>query len=68
MPALAVVPDLDELKHGAAGLGPRLEHAVAEQLLRQRGEELSTTALSQQSPTRLMLAVKSAAASRRWYA
>src|SRR5574338_618598 len=39
MAALTIVPDLDELEHLTACLGARLEHAVAEQFLRQRGEE-----------------------------
>ena len=39
MPALAVVPDLNELEHGAAHLGLRRKHAGADQFLRQHGEE-----------------------------
>ena len=61
MPTLPIVPDLNELEHGATRLGARREDAVDEEV--SVAKKLSTTALSQQLPMRLMLGVKPAAAS-----
>ena len=39
MPALTVIPDLDELEDGATRFRSRREEAVDQQFLRERGEE-----------------------------
>jgi hypothetical protein len=55
MPSLGIVPAINEVSNGALGLTMRVKVSRRQQFVFECRKEPSATALSQQSPRRLML-------------